>query len=214
MTATEKFDAWITSRVGKRQWSEIEQEGAKENSARRSELVAQKREREADRDQALADIKPKLLAATARLDKAKTELQAANNAWCFLRRRQSSVNDVAARDIAKLDRELRETADPSIFEFIEQTHAMERTLHFQAVRDETRPTGRDGTWGQIAKMFSNRPTIEQRVGAIRAAREAAERLTAEAVGDVQAALAEIRAGLPDGDLELQPTGQEIEIPAL
>jgi hypothetical protein len=50
------------------------------------------------------------------------------------------------------------------------------------------------------------------VAAVRAAREAAERLKLAAVADVIAALAQIRAELPEGELQLQPTGVEIEIP--
>jgi hypothetical protein len=157
MTATEKFDVWIASRVGPQQWAAIEREGAAENAARRLELVGKKRQREAERDQELAELKPKLAAATKRFDAARREFNAAWNEFSFLRRRRTNIGDTAGRDIAKLDRELSESCDLAISRFIAETREAEKALHAQAVREESRPTGRDGVLGPDCQSVFNRP---------------------------------------------------------
>jgi hypothetical protein len=121
------------------------------------------------------------------------------------------VNESTGRRIEVLKTKLRETSDPRISEFAEWTRKIERELYERAEETQKRPTGRFGRWGEIAEIFTTKVSIEERVAAIQAAREAAEGLKTKAVDDVDGELAAIRGTLPRGELEFTPTGRETEV---
>jgi len=200
---------------GAEQMAAIEKKKATETLSVRKELAASIRKIEAQRDADLAKISPELEAASKREAAARKEFAAATNGLSCLRRRRSAVGDVARRKIGQLEQELRSSADPRIEEFVKQTHAMEQAVYHVPTQEKTEATDRpSGRWGVVAKIFSNRKSIEQRIEAIRSARQAAESLKLQAGNDVAEAIAKISETIPAGDLQLLPTGEEIPVPAL
>jgi hypothetical protein len=208
-----QFDDWLAERLGSEQAAEIARKTGKEKVAEREAAVAEIAALAARRDAALAEIAPKVVAATERAKSASVEHLAAHNGLFALRRRRASVIESSARDVAKLERFLRQSADAKLDAFCDETRRMEEAVFCEAVLHETRPTERAGAWGVIAKIFSTRPTIEARIAAIGAARAEAEALKLLPGPDVEAALAAIRNSIPRGDFTFQDTGQEIEVSA-
>jgi hypothetical protein len=214
MVSMKSFDVWAQSRFGRTQMAEIEREAAAESAQQRRAIVEQIRDLSAERDKRLADLEPRIAKATERAAKASKEFMAAHDSLNCLRRKRSSANESGSRGIAELERQLRASADPAIDVFIERTRRMEDALHSAAIVEEEQLTERSGRWGVVAEIFSNRPSIDARLAAVRTAREGAESLKLLAVADVAAELEKIASTIPAGDLDLLPTGVEVEVPAI
>jgi hypothetical protein len=206
MSAAEQFDAWLEKRLGVKQMAEIQRKTAKEKVAEREAAVVKIAEIAARRDSMLAEIAPKVLAGTARAKAASAEHLAAHNGLNALRRKQASIGESCGRDILKLERFLRESADPRIDQFVDESRAMEERLHREQPHFEPRKTERTSLWGGLAGIFSTKESILARVEAVAAARREAELLKLQPSLDAQPALDAIRAALPSGEPEMVDTG--------
>ena len=207
------LDSLLENRLGKKLLAKSRQEAATDTKKRREALVAEIHEIEAKRDLALNDLAPKVAEAAKRADAAMVEVGAATSSANALRRKRSSVCGSADRNVGRIELKLRRLADPAIDDFITETRRVEEQLYSTQIKTEEKLTERFSRWGVMAKVFSTKPSIEERLQNVREARQRAENLKLSA-GDVSKELAELRAGLSFGDLKLQETKMEVEIPIL
>ncbi len=200
LTTAEQVDAVLTSRFGKQEIAKMEKRTTAEAFVDRQALVSQVEKIEAERDGALVDLNETCKAANERYDAARKEFIAASCHKNAMKRKRSSLCSHAEGKINKLHRQLRETADPRIADFWHKTFQLADAVQAEGVRTQERRTDRPGkaAWAIIAEKFSNKPSLDEKIEAIREAREAAKLLEVAAVKDVGVELAKIREAIPRG----------------
>lgn len=105
-SVTEQFDTWCESRFGRQQLEVIDRLAEVEHAERRAELVEEIEALEKSRDDELAQLAPKIVAAAKRATKADCDRLAAHNAANGLRRLRSDTDRKAGAKLDSLRREL------------------------------------------------------------------------------------------------------------
>ena len=197
---SERVTRLFNTEAGQQLLEEVEANSAAENAKRHSELAAEYVAEQGQLDAQAAKLQPKIQAAEEDLKKAIAVMTAKRNAWGYLNRQMADIDATARRTLAGLEVKLAATADPAIAAFVEECDAARQRLLETAASECSEP-GTEKT-GWIAKIFSNRPSITDRLELISAARKRAEAMKSADIRDVATAIEEIRATIPAGDLAM------------
>ena len=125
----------------------------------------------------------------------------------------NDLDEQVKRERARIERALREIADPRIEELLSEIEASIARLQRGGITTAEEATDRRGRWGRLFAFLSTAPSAAQQIELLVAARNRCERLKAWPV-NVDAALEEIADSLPSSPPAAVEVGEveRLELP--
>jgi hypothetical protein len=207
MNGNQELIALMDSPTGAALLAQAKAEAAKANLRRRRELFAERGRLDAETGPKFGELQEKMREAEIRHAAALHEWQSSTNNVNGLRRMHGDLDQRCQRERSRIDRGLESTASPLIDAFLTELDAARVALLTAECTDGIRRTNRKKRLTTyIGEFMSHRPSIAERVAAIEATIRKTKALV-YADCDAAAAIAEIRASLPAGDLKAVAIGE-------